>query len=298
MRRGQLLVVDDQPANIQLLGHALALQNDVFAATSGEQALAFCRKTPPDLVLLDVMMPTMDGWEVCRQLKQDPETQNIPVIFITGHEGTAEENRCWAVGGADFVNKPINVVTLRHRVQFHLTMKRQTDLLRAMAFKDGLTQIANRRHFDERLLDEWRRCSRSGATLSLLLIDVDFFKRYNDHYGHPAGDESLKQVASALQASLSRPFDLIARYGGEEFACLLPETDLAGATATAVKMEQAVRQLGIAHQASDISQVLTISVGVASLRPDQDNSSASLIQQADVQLYQAKKQGRGQVCAG
>ena len=297
-RRGQLLVVDDQPINIHVIHQALTADYDVFAATSGEQALAFCQKTLPDLVLLDVVMPVMDGLEVCRRLKQNPDTQNIPVVFITAYQHPEEENICWAAGGVDFVNKPVNPVTLRNRVKAHLTLKFQADMLRMIAFNDGLTHIANRRYFDVRLEAEWQRCSRNGSTLALLMIDIDFFKRYNDRYGHPTGDDSLRQVAAALTANLNRPFDLVARYGGEEFVCLLPDTDLAGATAIAKKLELAVRQLGIEHLDSDIGRVITISVGVAASHPDQHNTSTSLVQQADVQLYQAKQQGRGRVCAG
>lgn len=297
-RRGQLLVVDDQPINIHVIHQALAADHNVFAATSGEQALAFCEKTLPDLVLLDVVMPVMDGLEVCRRLKQNPDTQNIPVVFITAHQHPEEENICWAAGGVDFVNKPVNPVTLRNRVKAHLTLKFQADMLRVIAFNDGLTHIANRRYFDVRLEAEWQRCNRSGSTLALLMIDIDFFKSFNDRYGHPTGDDCLRRVAAALTANLHRPFDLAARYGGEEFVCLLPDTDLAGATAIAEKLELAVRQLGIEHLDSDVAQVITVSVGAAASRPDQSNTSALLIQQADVQLYQAKQQGRGRVCAG
>lgn len=297
-RRGQLLVVDDQPVNIHIIHQALIADYDVFAATSGEQALAFCQKTPPDMVLLDVMMPGMSGLEVCRWLKQNPDTQNIPVIFITAHQHPEEENICWAAGGVDFVNKPVNPVTLRNRVKAHLTLKLQADMLREIAFTDGLTHIANRRCFDLRLEAEWQRSQRNGTMLALLMIDVDFFKHYNDRYGHPAGDDSLRLVAAALKVNLHRPFDLAARYGGEEFVGLLPDTDLAGAMAIAEKLELAVRALEIEHLASDVAQVMTISVGVAAALPDQHNSSASLVQQADVHLYQAKQQGRGRANCG
>lgn len=295
-RRGRVLVVDDQPTNIRLLHQILSAEHNIFMATNGEQALAICHKAPPDLVLLDVVMPGMDGLEVCRRLKAHPDTEAIPVIFVTGGTDMADENACWEAGGVDFVNKPVNQLTLRHRVHAHLKIKFQADALRAMAFADGLTGIANRRLFDETLDAEWRRCCRSGARLAVLMIDVDFFKRYNDRYGHQAGDDCLRRVAAALKASLSRPFDLVARYGGEEFTCLLPETDAEGALVTAQRLETAVRGLSIEHLDSDVAVVVTISVGVAVMVPLRDGEGATLVRQADAALYRAKQMGRGRVC--
>ncbi|MET3134181.1 diguanylate cyclase (GGDEF)-like protein [Oxalobacteraceae bacterium GrIS 1.11] len=295
-RRGRVLVVDDQPINIHLIHQILSKEHTVFAATSGEQALAFCQESPPDLVLLDVVMDGMDGLEVCRRLKNDPDTKAIPVVFVTGGFQVEDENACWEAGGVDFVNKPINPLTLRNRVHAHLQLKFQADALRALAFIDGLSGIANRRYFDESLDSEWRRCNRSGKPLALLMIDVDFFKRYNDRYGHQAGDDCLKRIVAALKAGASRPYDLVARYGGEEFACLLPETDAAGALAMAQKLELAIRALRIEHLDSDVDTVATISAGVAVLRPERDGNGASLVLRADAALYRAKAMGRGRAC--
>ncbi|MES2299961.1 MAG: diguanylate cyclase [Pseudomonadota bacterium] len=295
-RRGKVLVVDDQPLNIRLLHQILAREHDVFMATSGEQALDFCQKTPPDLVLLDVVMPGMDGLTLCRHLKQLLDTAAIPVIFVTAGTNAEEENACWEAGGVDFVNKPVNPLTLRNRVNAHLQLKFNSDALRAMALMDGLTGVANRRFFDETLAMEWRRAMRSGSHLALVMLDVDFFKRYNDRYGHQAGDECLKLVAGALKANLNRPSDLLARYGGEEFACLLPETDGEGALRTAERLEAVVRALGIAHLGSDLTDVVTISLGAAVMLPTAESASAALIGQADAQLYRAKGLGRGRAC--
>lgn len=300
-RRGRLLVVDDQPTNIQAIHQIFAAQHDVFMATSGQQALDFCSRTPPDLVLLDVEMSGMDGLEVCRRLKQNVETRDIPVIFVTANSQAENENACWEAGGVDFVNKPVNPTTLRSRVRAHLTLKFQFDLLREMAFVDGLTGVANRRLFDERLDAEWRRCSRSQLPLSLIMIDIDYFKAYNDHYGHQTGDDCLRFVAHTLKARIRRPYDLLARYGGEEFVCLLPETDLAGATAMASILLAAVRSLTIEHHYAGAEQIVSISLGVACEGFTADTSSQrmpeSLIQRADAKLYDAKRAGRGQVGA-
>ncbi|NRR31376.1 diguanylate cyclase [Oxalobacteraceae bacterium] len=295
-RHGRILVVDDQPVNIHALHQILAKEYEVLVATSGEQALELCRKAMPDLVLLDVMMPGMDGLEVCRQLKQHPDTNGISVIFVTAGSLPDEENACWIAGGNDFVNKPVNPLTLRNRVQAHLQFKFQVDALRAMAFADGLTGIANRRYLNEQLDIELRRCGRSRFPLGLLMIDVDFFKKYNDRYGHQAGDDCLKRVASAMAAEMNRPSDLAARYGGEEFVCLLPETDSEGALLIAKRIEAAVRALRIEHLDSAVDSVVTISVGVASIQPERDSSAEALIQRADTALYRAKQMGRGRAC--
>jgi PleD family two-component response regulator len=235
--RERLLVVDDQPMNIRALHDIFAATHDVFMATSGEQALAFCRATPPDLVLLDVVMPQMSGLEVCRRLKQDPETAPIPVIFVTALDNPEEEEACWTAGGVDFITKPINAQTTRHRVRAHLTLKRQADVLRRLAWIDGLTGLANKRQFDERWIHEWKRCRRDGLSLAVATIDIDNFKAYNDTYGHLPGDDCLRSVALALRNSLARPGDFAARTGGEEFTCVMPEADVEGARLIASRIE-------------------------------------------------------------
>ncbi|WGG49588.1 diguanylate cyclase [Rugamonas sp. DEMB1] len=296
LRRGRLLLVDDRPENIRLMHQILASEYEIFAATGGQQAIDLCATALPDLILLDVFMPGMDGLEVCRRLKQNPATESIAVIFVTAGSQTEEENACWQVGAADFVNKPVNPLTLRNRVRAHWQLKLHVDALHAMAHTDGLTAIANRRYLNERLEAECQRCQRSGLPLSLLMIDVDFFKRYNDRYGHPAGDECLKRVAGALQAALQRPFDLAARYGGEEFVCLLPDTDAAGALAMADKVEAAVRALGLEHADSTVDAVVTVSIGVAAVATAGLIDSQALLRRADQALYRAKTQGRGRAC--
>ncbi|MES2116053.1 MAG: diguanylate cyclase [Pseudomonadota bacterium] len=291
-RRGRVLVVDDQPINIRMLHAVLAQEFEVFAATSGAQALDFCQKNKPDLILLDVVMPGMDGLEVCRRLKQDQETRAIPVIFVTAGTQPEEENACWSAGAADFVSKPVNPLTLRNRVLAHLQFKLHMDALQAMAFADGLTGVANRRLFDDTLESEFRRCGRGGAPLAMLMIDVDFFKRYNDRYGHQAGDECLKRVALTLKERLKRPYDLAARYGGEEFACLLPDTNGAGALAMAEELRLAVAALAMEHDDSPVAGHVTISVGVAVTHPQADGDCAALLRLADQALYRAKDAGR------
>ena len=295
-RRPCLLVVDDQPVNIQALYQAFAADHQVLMATGGEQALALCASQQPDLVLLDVVMPGIDGHEVCRRLKADLATCDIPVIFVTAHSDEAAETLGLALGAVDFISKPVNPAIVRARVRTHLTLKAQSDLLRQWVYIDGLTGVHNRRHFDERLAAEWGRAVRNGTPLSVVLLDVDFFKRYNDLYGHQAGDDCLRQLAATLKSCMKRPGDLLARYGGEEFVCLLPDTDLPGSLDLAAQLATAVAGLGLPHAASDVAKVVTMSLGVCTKRDSAVGSAAALLREADAQLYIAKSRGRHQLC--
>ena len=295
-RKPRLLVVDDQPTNIQVLYRVFADDCQVFMATSGEQALHTAREEAPDVILLDVMMPDMDGYEVCRQLKQDSATRDIPILFVTAHHEAQEEARGLACGAVDFITKPIHPAVVRARVHTHLTLKRQTDVLKRLVFIDALTHAFNRRYFDERLAEAWGRAQRTGRPLGLILIDVDYFKQFNDVNGHQRGDDALRQVAQALKGTILRPGDVVCRYGGEEFACLLPDTDRDGALQVAQRMKLAVRNLAIGHPASAVAEVLTISAGVAVRTPTSRGDAAALLALADAQLYRAKAEGRARVC--
>lgn len=295
--RPKLLVVDDQRINILVLNELFREDCDVFMATGGEQALQVCRAQLPDLVLLDVQMDGIDGYEVCRRLKADAESRNIPVIFITAQGGEADEVRGLQLGAVDFIAKPINPIIVRARVQTHLTLKLQSDILRSMALLDGLTGVANRRKFDEQLLRDWRQSQREQTSLSLILVDVDHFKRYNDHYGHQAGDAALQAVARVLTSTLRRPHDLLARYGGEEFVGVLPNTGLSEAVELAERMQAGVRALNLEHSGSPEAQVVTISLGVATVVARSDLAPQALVEAADQQLYAAKQAGRARVCA-
>jgi diguanylate cyclase (GGDEF)-like protein len=296
-RRTKILLVDDQPLNIQVLYQAFSADHELCMATSGAQALQVCASQHPDLILLDIEMPGMDGFEVCRRLKADVATREIPVIFVTAHIDDEAQMRGLDLGAVDFISKPINIQIVRARVNIHLTLKAQADLLRRWAYIDGLTGVHNRRYFDERLNTEWDRAVRNAAPLSVLMLDVDFFKRYNDHYGHQAGDECLRQVAQALDGGLKRPADLLARYGGEEFVCLLPDTDLLGAKQLAEQLGARVADLQLEHADSAVAAFVTISVGVCCKPAGMQGSAVEVLGQADAQLYLAKQRGRKQSCA-
>jgi diguanylate cyclase (GGDEF)-like protein len=295
-RKPRLLLVDDQPLNIQVMRQVFAQDCQLFMATSGAQALRISEAQAPDLVLLDIEMPEMDGFEVCRRLKAGELTRHIPVIFVTAHTDAALETRGLEVGAVDFISKPINPAVLRARVRTHLLLKFQSDLLRELVFRDGLTGLYNRRYFDQQLALECARAQRQRGTLALLLIDVDQFKRYNDHYGHQAGDDCLRAVAQLIKGCLKRSTDIVARWGGEEFVCLLPDTGHEKAVQLAQEIEQAVRAHELPHAASEVAPVVTVSIGVASGRctPSQ---LAALLALADAQLYRAKAEGRARVCA-
>ena len=297
-RPPRLLVVDDQPVNVQALYQVFAADHQVLMATSGAQALAVCASRRPDLVLLDVMMPGMDGFEVCRRMQSDPATRDIPVIFVTAQDDELAETRGLEAGAVDFISKPINPKIVRARVRTHLTLKAHSDLLRQWVYLDGLTGAYNRRCFDERLASEWARAQRNGGALSVVLLDVDLFKRYNDHYGHQAGDDCLRRVAACLRQSTKRPADLVARYGGEEFVCLLPETPLQGAMDFARQLGEAVAALGIEHACSSVAGVVTVSLGVCSKPSDASGTAQALLREADAQLYIAKSRGRNQASGG
>ncbi|KAA0687240.1 diguanylate cyclase [Azospirillum brasilense] len=296
--RSKILVVDDIPSNVHVLSRILKDDHDIYFATDGAKALELAQSRRPDLVLLDIMMPGMDGYEVCSRLKADPITRDIPVIFISAKSEVEDETYGLEVGAIDFISKPISPPIVKARVRNHLLLKRQTDLLRTLSFADGLTGIANRRRFDEVLLREWRRCGRVQLPLSLIMLDVDQFKPYNDHYGHQAGDECLRAVAQFLAEQVMRPGDLIARYGGEEFVCLLPETDEDGAVQVAERLRQTVADRRLPHAVSHVADHVTISLGVATARPMPDDTPDRLTQLADGLLYEAKRAGRNRVCSG
>jgi len=294
--RPRLLVVDDQPVNIRSLYEIFQQDHEVFISTSGIQALDMCRSCSPDLILLDIVMPDIDGLEVCRRLKSDPDFRDIPIIFVTAQDNPDDETRALGAGAVDFITKPVNPAVVRARVKTHLTLKTQSDLLRALVFIDGLTGVANRRRFDESLAAEWRRCRRTKSPLSLFMVDIDHFKLFNDSNGHQAGDVCLQEVAAVLKGQLGRSHDLVARYGGEEFICLLPEIQMSNALQKAEAMVQAVRERGLPHNSSPTSPLVTISLGLAVTIPGPDLPPHALISVADEQLYAAKRSGRNRVC--
>lgn len=292
----KILLVDDEPTNIQVLHGILEVDEyDFVFATDGEEALQHAIRQHPDIILLDVMMPDIDGYEVCRRLKDEPLTADIPVVFVTALNHMEDEKKGLDLGAIDYITKPISPSIVRARIRNHLQLKAYRDQLENIAMFDGLTGIANRRRFDAFLETEWKRAQRNHTPLSLVLMDIDFFKPFNDNYGHAAGDHCLKVIAKVLSEVLSRPADLVARYGGEEFVCVLPETDQKGASAVATALLKAVRGAQVPHEHSATADVVTVSIGCLSVNGDDNLSPDRLIEEADKLLYQAKKAGRNRV---
>lgn len=296
-RRQRILIVEDVKLNAQILVNALKDEYDVRVASNGIEALAMVREQMPDLILLDIIMPEMDGYEVCAQLQGDPNTRDIPILFLTALEGDQNEAYGIELGAMDYIRKPFNLPIVKAKIRNHLELKRYKDILKRDSRVDGLTRIPNRRRFDEALAAERERARRSHAPLAVLMIDLDLFKAYNDTYGHLQGDDVLKLVAKTLYHSLQRPGDLVARWGGEEFAALLPQTDLQGALMVGERLRTAVLELQIPHESSHIAKVLTISVGVAASQEGDPHSYDLLLQRADEAVYRAKDQGRNRVAA-
>jgi diguanylate cyclase (GGDEF)-like protein len=292
--RQTILIVDDTTANIEILSEMLSVDYEVLFATNGEDALEIAFDETPDLILLDILMPNMDGYEVCARLKADPRTRAIPVIFVTSMDQEEDETKGLAVGAIDYLIKPVRPPIVRARVHNHLELKRYRDVLEQMSTTDGLTGVANRRRFDESLEREWNRARRNKTPISLIMQDIDFFKAFNDHYGHLAGDDCLRQVARALAASVRRPSDLVARYGGEEFACLLPDTDANGAAWMANRFIEKMKELHIPHASSKAADHVTLSMGVATMTPLVGQPHSELVLRADQLLYEAKRNGRNQ----
>jgi diguanylate cyclase (GGDEF)-like protein len=289
----RILIVDDERYNIKVLTDLLRESHKIMAAKTGEQALNAAQgPNPPDLILLDIMMPGLDGYKVCKRLKADSLTMHIPVIFVTALDASDDEAKGFEIGAVDYITKPFKPVIVKARVRTHIQLKRKTDLLDRMALLDGLTEIPNRRNFDVTLEKEISRAARSKSFLSLILMDIDFFKKYNDHYGHVAGDSCLRQVAKAVEGVKKRGSDFAARYGGEEFAMILPGSDMEGAMQLAEDVRCAVAALNIQHMTSDVVEYVSLSLGVATTLPDQKISPVDLLNAADKALYQAKADGR------
>ncbi len=296
--KATILVVDDITANLQVVVSILETEHRVLTATDGETALDLAIAEEPDLVLIDIRMPGMNGYELCGRLKQDPATRNIPVIFVTGMDEEREEARGLELGAIDYITKPLSRPILLARVRNHLELKRQRDHLQRLSAVDGLTGISNRRAFADYLDKEWRGAIRQHAPISLLMADIDDFKQFNDAYGHLAGDECLRKVAAALAEAVMRPADMVARFGGEEFAVILPDTGANEATLVAERLLTSVRRLGLPHQHSRAGTYVTLSFGLVAARPERGMESAELIEMADRLLYQAKAEGRNRIKTG
>ncbi len=290
-----LLIVDDEKQNRTLLTELLKDEYHLILAKNGIQALDRAIEHRPDLILLDVLMPEMDGHAVIQSLKNDDRTKEIPVIFVSALDSAESEERGLELGAVDYISKPFSPSIVRARVRNHIQSVHQRRLLEQLALLDGLTEIPNHRRFSQVYTQEWRRCRRSASPLSLIVVDVDHFKMYNDSNGHAAGDIVLRQVAQTLKAAVKRSGDFVARYGGEEFVILLPDIDQNGAEALAEQVRAEIESLRIPHVDSPVSPWVTISLGGVTQIPPESQDEPELFCIADAALYQAKRQGRNRV---
>ncbi len=296
--RAKLLIVDDNKQNIELLMELFRDDYKIAAAVSAKRALKVAfSEAPPDIVLTDIMMPEMDGYELCRQLKEDSRTKSIPILFVTAISEVMDESRGFALGAVDYITKPFHPPMVKARVKLHLELKRKQELLEKYAFIDALTEIPNRRRFDEVIDREWHRALRASYPISLMILDIDHFKLYNDSYGHGKGDDCLRRVAGSLAEVLRRSSDFVARYGGEEFVVILPDSDLSQALETAKKIQDIIDALLIAHELSPVADHVTFSIGVATMTPENGKHHQELIEAADKKLYEAKSSGRHHICS-
>lgn len=317
-----ILLVDDRRDNLLAMEALLERPGlNIVTAQSGNEALSAMLDHDFAVVLLDVQMPDMDGFEVAQLMKQNDKTRWVPIIFLTAISKDKKFiTKGYRTGAVDYLLKPLETGILKSKVEVFLQLHRQKRQLMAktqeldhkvlellhlkkqlesvnrqleqLTVSDALTGIPNRRRLDQFLDAEWRRSQRNALPLSLIMIDIDRFKEYNDHYGHPAGDVCLRNVARALQAAIKRPSDLMARYGGEEFTAVLVETDNDSALLVAEMLARCIHDLEIPHPGSDVAAHLTVSLGLATTVPTGDISPQQLLQAADDALYAAKDSGR------
>lgn len=293
-----VLIVDDEVMSRMLLSSVLAPHFHCETCDSGQAAIDYCQENRPDIILLDMNMPDIDGLSVCRKLKEQAHSQHIPVIFVTASIDAEIENACWEVGASDYVLKPITASTLVHRVKNHLQIKLRTELLERMTFHDQLTGMYNRLYLTQEIPLMVKQVARDGDDIGLIMADIDHFKLYNDHYGHLQGDDCLQQVAGIIKQHALRPKDAAIRFGGEEFLLILPYTNAEGTEKVANDLVAAVFNANFPH-AKGIEGRVSLSAGFTALPATEviEQGVTSFIEQADVPLYKAKKLGRNR-CAG
>ncbi len=323
-----ILIVDDSEDQTLVLKSILGEKGykSIYLVNSAEEAFDFLglkdkKKNKPniDLILMDVIMPKTNGIEACSRIKREVSFKDTPIIMITANREETQLQAAFQAGAIDYITKPIKVTELLARVRSALRLKMETDSrkerereltemaeqldtankkLTRMSYLDGLTAVPNRRYFEEFFAREWKNAIRVKNPLSLLMCDIDCFKAYNDTYGHLNGDDCLKKIARTLNSALKRPRDFLCRYGGEEFIAVLPDTDRRGALSVAKRFLEETGKLKIVHKSSAVSKNVTISVGVATINPDEKTKPTSFINEADKALYEAKQSGRNCIKEG
>jgi diguanylate cyclase (GGDEF)-like protein len=293
-QKNSILIIDDELLNLKLLVHILEADYTIHTAENGTSGIAKAKELTPDLVLLDIVMPGIDGYEVLAALKSHDTTKQIPIIFITGLASDEDEEKGLALDAVDYISKPFSTKIVKLRVRNQIQIINQLRTIDYLSKIDQLTEIPNRRSFDERINTEWNRAMRDHIPISILMIDVDKFKNYNDTYGHQQGDVVLQTVAKVITKTLMRPTDFAARWGGEEFTVLLSNTALCGALTIAENIRENIENTVIPSTDTANTKV-TVSIGVNSLTPMQNIPIDLFISAADEALYTAKKTGRNKV---
>ena len=292
-KKPTILVVDDMTTTLLLIHDLLKDTYEVKIAKSGTKALEILNAPNDiDLILLDVEMPDINGYEVCKILKNNEQTKNIPVIFVTARNSEEDEEYGLNLGAIDYITKPFNKAIVKLRIKNYLNLKIKNDMLEKLSMYDGLTNIRNRRFFDETFEKTFNEIKRDKKSLAVLMIDIDFFKPYNDNYGHGQGDETLRKVAKALEKTIKRASDFVARYGGEEFVILLKDINKDGVEAVANNLLNAIRELKITHEFSKIEKYVTVSIGASFYNSSSDITKLELLLKADETLYNVKNSGR------
>lgn len=319
VKKNTLLIVDDENTNLKVLTHILGEEYTIYTATNGENAIEKAKELHPDLILLDILMPGMDGYETLSEIKSSEDIKKIPVVFITGLDSSEDEEKGLSLDAVDYITKPFSAAIVKLRVRNQIQIINQLRTIENLSMIDQLTNIPNRRCFDNHLHMEWKQAIREQTPLSLLMMDLDKFKRVNDNYGHQQGDLVLKTIAGVFTRSLKRASDFTARWGGEEFTILLPNTPLEGAIDVAENIRADVEQTLIpivepcssfpdndSRQENNEAEIkksgnveselkITISIGISSLMPTSESSIDSFISSADKALYMAKEAGRNRV---
>ena len=292
-KKPTILVVDDMTTTLLLLHDLLKDTYEVKIAKSGTKALEILESPNDiDLILLDIEMPDINGYDVCKRIKNNETIKNIPIIFITGRTSQEDEEYGLNLGAIDYITKPFNKAIVKLRIKNYLNLKIKNDMLEKLSMYDGLTNIRNRRFFDETFEKTFNEIKRDKKSLAVLMIDIDFFKPYNDNYGHGQGDETLRKVAKALEKTIKRASDFVARYGGEEFVILLKDINKDGVEAVANNLLNAVRELKITHEFSKIEKYVTVSIGASFYNSSSDITKLELLLKADETLYNVKNSGR------
>ena len=296
-KKNSVLIIDDDKANIIALTSILSQDYTIFATKNGNDAIRIAKQYQPDVILLDILMPDMDGYETFSRLKSDEDTQLIPIIIVSGLSNVEHEEKGLNLGASDYISKPYTPLIVKLRVRNQIKIVNQLRLINHLSTTDQLTGIPNRRSFNIQVNKEWGRNMREQKPLSLLILDIDRFKAFNDTYGHQQGDEVLRLIATTLLDSLRRSSDFAARWGGEEFVVLLPGTDMNGALINAERIRENIEQTSVSiSNGNGLTEGLTVSIGVSTVIPTQDSSQNDLISQADRALYSAKEKGRNMVC--